>query len=173
MNIWDGGSTRLRCCLPSINQSIAQYSCLYPTACLQVISCTAHEKSEAASLQVQLVPWRSRRRCSCCCCDATEEVAERREEFDGGRIIDISHYNREEMPAWESAGGTGEFLRLVRSMRNASDIANFRAPHSGTHVDAPGHVFDHYYHAGFDVDTLDLALLNGPALLVDVPRIIT
>ncbi|XP_052167300.1 cyclase-like protein 4 isoform X2 [Oryza glaberrima] len=109
-------------------------------------------------------------------CDvAAVAVAERREEFDGGRIVDISHYYREEMPEWESADGTGGgFLRLVRSMRNGSDIANFSelrlTAHSGTHVDAPGHVFDHYYHAGFDVDTLDLAILNGPALLVDVPR---
>ncbi|KAK1402494.1 cyclase-like protein 2 [Heracleum sosnowskyi] len=30
--------------------------------------------------------------------------------------------------------------------------------------------FYHYFDAGFDVDTLDLATLNGPALLVDVPR---
>ncbi|KAG6588686.1 Cyclase-like protein 2, partial [Cucurbita argyrosperma subsp. sororia] len=42
--------------------------------------------------------------------------------------------------------------------------------HTGTHVDAPGHVFDHYFDAGFDVDTLDLGVLNGPGLLVDVPR---
>ncbi|OEL26193.1 hypothetical protein BAE44_0012788 [Dichanthelium oligosanthes] len=99
---------------------------------------------------------------------------ERREEFDGGRIVDISHYYREDMPAWESAEGTGGFLRLARSMRNGSDIANFSelrlTAHSGTHVDAPGHVFEHYYNVGFDVDTLDLAVLNGPALLVDVPR---
>lgn len=71
------------------------------------------------------------------------------------------------------ADGTGGgFLRLVRSMRNGSDIANFSelrlTAHSGTHVDAPGHVFDHYYHAGFDVDTLDLAILNGtlPSFLI-------
>ncbi|XP_066389944.1 cyclase-like protein 4 [Miscanthus floridulus] len=99
---------------------------------------------------------------------------ERREEFDGGRIVDISHYYREDMPAWESLEGTGEFLQLTRSMRNGSDIANFSelrlTAHSGTHVDAPGHVFEHYYDAGFDIDTLDLAVLNGPALLVDVPR---
>jgi len=90
---------------------------------------------------------------------------ERREEFDGGRIVDISHYYREDMPAWESSEGTGEFLQLTRSMRNGSDIANFSelrlTAHSGTHVDAPGHVFEHYYDAGFDVDTLDLAALNG------------
>ena len=61
--------------------------------------------------------------------------------------------------------GTGEFLQLTRSMRNGSDIANFSelrlTAHSGTHVDAPGHVFEHYYDAGFDIDTLDLAVLNG------------
>ncbi|KAI7724635.1 hypothetical protein M8C21_022774 [Ambrosia artemisiifolia] len=38
------------------------------------------------------------------------------------------------------------------------------------HVDAPGHMIDEYFDAGFDVDTLDLLVLNGPALLVDVPR---
>jgi len=112
-------------------------------------------------------------------CGVKEEAAavpvpERREEFDGGRILDISHYYREDMPAFESAEGTPGFLRLARSMRNGSDIANFSelrlTAHSGTHVDAPGHVFEHYYDAGFDVDTLDLAVLNGPALLVDVPR---
>ncbi|RZC65210.1 hypothetical protein C5167_008900 [Papaver somniferum] len=42
--------------------------------------------------------------------------------------------------------------------------------HTGTHVDAPGHIFDHYFDAGFDVDTLDLEVLNGPSFLVDVPR---
>ncbi|PQM38057.1 kynurenine formamidase-like [Prunus yedoensis var. nudiflora] len=42
--------------------------------------------------------------------------------------------------------------------------------HSGKHVDTPGHVFDHFYDSGFDVDTLDLEVLNGPALVVDVPR---
>lgn len=96
---------------------------------------------------------------------ATVPVPERREEFDGGRIVDISHYYREDMPAWESSEGAGEFLQLTRSMRNGSDIANFSelrlTAHSGTHVDAPGHVFEHYYDAGFDVDTLDLAVLNG------------
>ncbi|GAY54952.1 hypothetical protein CUMW_160730 [Citrus unshiu] len=48
--------------------------------------------------------------------------------------------------------------------------------HTGTHVDAPGHFFDHYFDAGFDVDSLDLDVLNGQFyicsswLLVDVPR---
>lgn len=93
-------------------------------------------------------------------CGVAEEAVllpapERREEFGGGRIVDISHYYREDMPTWESAEGTGGFLRLARSMRNGSDIANFSelrlTAHSGTHVDAPGHVFEHYYDAGFDI----------------------
>ncbi|XP_076935904.1 cyclase-like protein 2 [Bidens hawaiensis] len=58
-------------------------------------------------------------------------------------------------------------------MRNGSDY-NFsiiKLPaHSGTHVDAPGHFYENYYEAGFDVNSLDLRVLNGPALLVDVPR---
>ncbi|VAI16515.1 unnamed protein product [Triticum turgidum subsp. durum] len=100
--------------------------------------------------------------------EAPVPVPERREEFDGGRILDISHYYREDMPAFESAEGTPGFLQLARSMRNGSDIANFSelrlTAHSGTHVDAPGHVFEHYYDAGFDVDTLDLAVLNADVM---------
>ncbi|KAK7308782.1 hypothetical protein RJT34_05009 [Clitoria ternatea] len=88
-------------------------------------------------------------------------------------IIDISHRYHSDMPAWESKDSLGQFLRLTRSISNGS-LANFseiKLPaHSGTHVDAPGHVFDHYFHAGFDVDSLDLQILNGPTLLVDVPR---
>ena len=69
------------------------------------------------------------------------------------------------MPSWDSGDGLGQFLRLRDSMKNDS-LANvselkYFSVHSGTHVDAPGHVFDHYFDAGFDVDTLDLELLNG------------
>ncbi|CAA7019930.1 unnamed protein product [Microthlaspi erraticum] len=42
--------------------------------------------------------------------------------------------------------------------------------HTGTHVDAPGHFIDSYFDAGLDVDNLDLNVLNGPGLLIDVPR---
>ncbi|PKI58636.1 hypothetical protein CRG98_020962 [Punica granatum] len=97
----------------------------------------------------------------------------RRETYGSGRIFDISHRITSEMPAWESKDGLGQYLWLRASMKNGS-IANFsemKLPaHMGTHLDAPGHVFDHYFEAGFDVDTLDLEVLNGPALLVDVRR---
>ncbi|XP_030943493.1 cyclase-like protein 3 [Quercus lobata] len=107
-------------------------------------------------------------------CGMEELVPVRREVYGNGRIFDISHSFREDMPSWDSVDGLGQFLRLRHSIKNGS-LANvselkYFSVHSGTHVDAPGHVFDHYFDAGFDVDTLDLELLNGPALLVDVPR---
>ncbi|KAL2324214.1 hypothetical protein Fmac_023272 [Flemingia macrophylla] len=101
-------------------------------------------------------------------------VPPRREVYDEGRIFDISHRYSPDLPVWESAEGLGEhFLWLEKSMKNGS-LANSSAmklgAHTGTHVDAPGHFFDNYYDLGFDVDSLDLTLLNGLALLVDVPR---
>ncbi|KAG4984452.1 hypothetical protein JHK87_029201 [Glycine soja] len=100
-------------------------------------------------------------------------VPPRREVYGNGRIFDISHRYQPQMPEWESNNGIGQFLWLPKSMKNGSLANNseMKLPtHTGTHVDAPGHVFDHYFDAGFDVDTLDLDILNGPALLVDVPR---
>ncbi|GAB4852895.1 Cyclase-like protein 2 [Ancistrocladus abbreviatus] len=97
----------------------------------------------------------------------------RREVYEDGQIYDISHRYTPSMPAFDSVDGVGQFLWLRKSMKNGS-IANnseMKIPtHTGTHVDAPGHVIDQYFDAGFDVDTLDLGVLNGPALLVDVPR---
>ncbi|CAA7407117.1 unnamed protein product [Spirodela intermedia] len=109
------------------------------------------------------------------CSLAAGEVAapERREVYDGGRIIDISHRFHESMPSFESDEGVGQFLWLPESMKNGSkangSVVKLHV-HTGTHVDAPGHFFQHYFEAGYDVDTLDLSVLNGPALLVDVPR---
>ncbi|XP_054779205.1 cyclase-like protein 2 [Prosopis cineraria] len=100
-------------------------------------------------------------------------IPPRREVHGNGRIFDISHKYVPDMPVFESKDGLGHFLWLQKSMKNGSLANNseMKIPtHTGTHVDAPGHVFDHYFDAGFDVDTLDLEVLNGPALLVDVPR---
>ncbi|XP_041012383.1 cyclase-like protein 2 isoform X2 [Juglans microcarpa x Juglans regia] len=92
-----------------------------------------------------------------------ELIPVRREVYDGGRIIDISHRYTPDLPSWDSMGSLGQFLWLRQSMKNGS-IANFsemKLPtHTGTHVDSPGHFFDHYLDAGFDVDTLDLEVLN-------------
>ncbi|KAL3722332.1 hypothetical protein ACJRO7_034671 [Eucalyptus globulus] len=100
-------------------------------------------------------------------------VPVRREVYGNGRIIDITHRLTSDLPSYESMGSLGQFLWLAFSMKNGSLTNNseMKLPaHTGTHVDAPGHVYDHYYEAGFDVDTLDLEVLNGPALLVDVPK---
>lgn len=92
----------------------------------------------------------------------------RREAYDGGRIIDISHRYTPDLPSLESRDGPVQFLLLPLSMKNGS-LANASemklSVHTGMHVDAPGHVFDHYYNAGFSVEanvnTLDLEVLNG------------
>ena len=97
-------------------------------------------------------------------------VPNRREVYGDGRIFDISHRYTTDMPTWDSQEGLGKFLWLRKSMKNGSLANNseMKMPtHTGTHVDAPGHVFDHYFDAGFDVDTLDLELLNGNWLKID------
>ncbi|XP_052193639.1 cyclase-like protein 2 isoform X2 [Diospyros lotus] len=107
-------------------------------------------------------------------CGEIEEkpVPLRREVYGNGRIIDITHRVTPTTPCG-GFEGVGEVVSLSLSMKNGSDY-NFsimKLPvHAGTHVDAPGHMYDRYFDAGFDVDSLDLDVLNGPALLVDVPR---
>ncbi|KAK9811405.1 hypothetical protein WJX72_003393 [[Myrmecia] bisecta] len=41
--------------------------------------------------------------------------------------------------------------------------------HTGTHVDAPGHLIHEAYEQGRGVESLSLDVLNGPALIVEVP----
>ena len=68
------------------------------------------------------------------------------------------------MPAFESSDGVGQFLRSLSSMKNGS-VANTSEmklhSHTGTHVDSPGHFYDEYLDACFDIDSLDLDVLNG------------
>ncbi|KAJ0010690.1 hypothetical protein Pint_33876 [Pistacia integerrima] len=68
---------------------------------------------------------------------------ERREVYANGRdclILAIAHRVTKDLPSWDSKDGIGH------------------------------HMFVNFSDAGFDVDTLDLEVLNGPVLLVDVPR---
>uniref|UniRef100_A0A0D9WSF7 Cyclase family protein n=1 Tax=Leersia perrieri TaxID=77586 RepID=A0A0D9WSF7_9ORYZ len=115
--------------------------------------------------------------CSATAAAAPDAAAPTQELGNGGgggsRIVDITHAMRPELPVMGSAAGVGPLLRLKKSMANGSrsNLSELRmSAHTGTHVDAPGHMWQRHFDAGFDVDTLDLELLNGPALLVDVPR---
>ncbi|KAH6818898.1 Cyclase family protein [Perilla frutescens var. frutescens] len=106
-------------------------------------------------------------------CADVDDAHRRGLENGYGEIFDITHKFTPETPVGISATGIGGFLTLLRSMKNGSDynFSEMKLPvHAGTHVDAPGHFYDDYFDQGFDVDTLDLRVLNGPALLVDVPR---
>ncbi|KAL5199815.1 hypothetical protein ABZP36_021018 [Zizania latifolia] len=43
--------------------------------------------------------------------------------------------------------------------------------HTGTHVDASGHMWQQHFEAGFDVDTLDLEALNAEAMgSLNIPK---
>ncbi|KAF8098413.1 hypothetical protein N665_0268s0080 [Sinapis alba] len=94
--------------------------------------------------------------------------------YGNGRIVDITHRITPEMIAWGTDGdGLGQFLWLKKSIKKGDNInSSFMnlSVHTGTHVDAPGHFIGSYFDSGFDVDNLDLDVLNGPGLLVDVPR---
>lgn len=92
-------------------------------------------------------------------------IPPRREVYGNGRIYDITHNYSPDLPVADSDDGLGrQFLWLEASMKNGS-LYNGSAfklgAHTGTHVDAPGHFYDNYFDAGFDVTTLDLELLNG------------
>ncbi|XP_023759716.1 cyclase-like protein 2 [Lactuca sativa] len=105
--------------------------------------------------------------------DGDELIPPRVDVYESGKIYDITHRVSSRTLSGIYVEGIGEYLTLYLSMRNGSDY-NFsiiKLPaHSGTHVDAPGHFYENYFEEGFDVDSLDLEVLNGPALLVDVPR---
>ncbi|KAG8070079.1 hypothetical protein GUJ93_ZPchr0006g41026 [Zizania palustris] len=106
-------------------------------------------------------------------CEGPAEVRMGIEEYGGGRIVDITHAYQPDLPAFASGEVTGPVVRLKESMANGSlyNLSELRMEcHRGTHVDAPGHINQDHFAAGLDVDTLDLEVLNGPALLVDTPR---
>ncbi|PNT57474.2 hypothetical protein POPTR_001G301700v4 [Populus trichocarpa] len=110
------------------------------------------------------------------CISSSQEnklVPIRREVYGDGRIFDITHRYTANMPSFGSENGLGQFLQFPEKIKNGSmvNVSEMKmVTHTGTHVDAPGHFYDHYFDAGFDVDTLDLEVLNGPGLLIDAPR---
>jgi hypothetical protein len=85
------------------------------------------------------------------------------EEYGGGRIVDITHAYRPELP-FPGRDGLGAVTQLTESMANGSvnNVSELRmVVHSGTHVDAPGHMVQEHFEAGLGVDKLDLDVLNG------------
>ncbi|KAM7250692.1 hypothetical protein ACFE04_022575 [Oxalis oulophora] len=105
--------------------------------------------------------------------DAKVPRAVPREVYDNGKIYDITHKITSKLPSWDSNNGLGSYIWLTSSIKNGSldNVSEFKlTTHTGTHCDAPGHFYQDYYDAGYDATTLNLQVLNGPALLVDVPR---
>ncbi|KAJ9159498.1 hypothetical protein P3X46_025004 [Hevea brasiliensis] len=98
----------------------------------------------------------------------------RREVYGNGRIFDITHRYTSDMPWHGSDNGLGQFLWLQASMKNGSFayISDLKiSVHAGTHVDTPANFFEHYFEAGFDVDTLDLEVLNADVMKsLNIPK---
>ena len=87
-----------------------------------------------------------------------------------GRVIDITHAYVPDLPAFAQGAVAGPVVRLKHSMADGSEynLSELRMEcHTGTHVDAPGHINQAHFTAGLDVDTLDLDLLNGMQRVVD------
>jgi len=90
-----------------------------------------------------------------------------------GHIIDIT---KELSPAtlhWDSPTGLGEFRdRYTRiedgDLANQSHLRDFPV-HVATHVDAPSHFSQEHFESGIGVEALDLYVLNGGVLLIEVP----
>lgn len=84
-------------------------------------------------------------------------------EYGGGRILDITHAYRPELPA-VGPNGLGQVVQMRDSMANGSlfNLSELQMMvHTGTHINAPGHMVQEHLEASFDVDTLDLDVLNG------------
>ncbi|KAL3691824.1 hypothetical protein R1sor_005475 [Riccia sorocarpa] len=90
------------------------------------------------------------------------------------RITDITHELRPDLPSFGGEFPVTDAVKLVRGMRRDKEICNLSElkiiVHSGTHVDAPGHFINEFYEAGYDVNGLDLEILVGPVLIVDVSK---
>ncbi|KAK9824638.1 hypothetical protein WJX72_011965 [[Myrmecia] bisecta] len=88
-------------------------------------------------------------------------------------IYDLTFEIHSASPTWDSPGGLGPDHRLLAKCRAKGDICNgseLRLPaHTGTHLDSPGHFVDEAYDQGIGVESLNLEILNGPALLLRVP----
>ncbi|KAB2635907.1 hypothetical protein D8674_026441 [Pyrus ussuriensis x Pyrus communis] len=80
--------------------------------------------------------------------------------YSNGRIFDISHRY---IPALPVAPTQHEEQFTYQQLRVQATCAH-------RDFDAPCHVFDDYFYVGFDCDQLDLDILNGHAIVVDVPR---
>ncbi|XP_039803963.1 cyclase-like protein 1 [Panicum virgatum] len=99
--------------------------------------------------------------------------ARRLEEYDSGRIVDITHAYRPELPAVGALCATsdpngpgldrlGPVVFQTMSMANGSicNLSELRmVVHAGTHIDTLGHMIQEHSEAGLDADKLDLAAL--------------
>ena len=84
------------------------------------------------------------------------------------KVFDVTMTIKEGMISWPSDGPV--HVEKVKSMIDGDRLNQSRldmSAHTGTHIDAPVHFLED----GTGVDTLDLEMLMGPAVLVHLPGV--
>lgn len=88
-------------------------------------------------------------------------------------LIDITATITREMPLWDSNIGVGCFARVLNKDMDKGDqsYASYIgiSAHTGTHIDMPSHFIPEEYKSGNTVETVDLGLLMGPVIVMEVP----
>jgi hypothetical protein len=70
----------------------------------------------------------------------------------------------------KSAPCTYRELELSQSKGDVCNASILKlSVHVGTHIDSPGHFINKCYEEGLGVESLDLYVLNGPVLVIQVP----
>ena len=89
------------------------------------------------------------------------------------RVVDITHALGPATPVWEAGEPLGGGHRELTESIKDGGLANVSflrfGAHTGTHVDAPCHFLQEFCDRSLGVESLDLGVLMGPALVVDHP----
>ncbi|KAL3137509.1 hypothetical protein ABBQ38_004796 [Trebouxia sp. C0009 RCD-2024] len=89
------------------------------------------------------------------------------------RLIDISVTIRPELPCWDKVDGLGEH-RELKERQDQGGVAFVSkvhlVVHTATHFDAPSHFLQEAFDSGRGMESVQLAIMNGPALVVSVPH---
>nr|QOL01214.1 putative extracellular protein TR9_022 [Trebouxia lynnae] len=89
------------------------------------------------------------------------------------RLIDISVAIHPESPSWEKSDGLGEYRELVerQDQGGLAFVSKVNlVVHTTTHFDAPSHFLQEAFDSGRGIEAMDLSIMNGPALVVEVPH---
>lgn len=89
------------------------------------------------------------------------------------RLIDISVTIHPDLPCWDKSEGLGAHRELIER-RDEGGVAFVSkltlVVHTGTHFDAPSHFLQEAFDSGRGIEAVQLSVMNGPAVVVDIPH---